>query len=531
MMSKVTTILILFLFGTAFVNATETAWNFKLWRDVGEKKTPNYFGVKAPDVSRVVRNFSPEKESPSEDDQYLQLFMKDKLQAHPIELTQFWFEDLITESLCPNEELAENIEYIRYLYRLMTISYSFESVKRAKKLSDGLGLKTQSCSLIYKDLFGSCRPKTIEMKKFHTRVSGKFANEIEKMKFERLTSKEIESWWKEYARTINLTLDPILSRINDDCLENMMSCRDYKETELADSLNRICQTDRKLIDDACNERDDLLGISNSAKVTELIKNSNAFNLINKNGYGENCLRRFVAISNKLERRYTHLQRLYTLMNAEIIKDKSRYPQGDLFLPGALKEFDVKGLSDFLVALEPPKPKPVLKFKPKPKPIVKKPEPVIAKVETPKVVEAPKVEVVEAPKPKISEFERALADLKRFNSARAEMDMDLFRADFEFTQDQFSALEIPLKRFQTRAALVDMKTYDKMGSKDSPIGLMFVKFLMDTENHQGLFNIQAIIGSKFYVINDFESKNEPVAIELKNDETTRGKWAIVLLKTL
>lgn len=527
---KIIILFLVFQSSASSVKATENALEFQLWRDVGERKTPNYYGVKAPDLSSVSKNFSPEKTNVNEDDLYIKNFIQKNLQGHPLELSQFWFEDLVTESLCPNEELAENIEYIRYLYRLMTMSYSFESIKRAKKISEDLGINANHCSIQYKDLFGTCRPKSQEMKKFHMRVSGKFANEIEKTKFEKLSIKDSDLWWRDYSRTIALTLDPVLSRVNDYCLENQMSCRDLKGAELASALNRICIEDRSVIDDSCNERDDLLGISNSEKVTELIKNSNAFNLINKNGYGENCLRRFVKISSKLERRYTHLQRLFPLMYAEIIREKGRYPQGELFLPGALKEFDVKGLSDFLVALEPPKPKPIIKFKPKPKPVEKKSEPVIAKIETPVIVETP-VAVVEPPKPKISEFERALADMKRFNSNRTEMDMDLFRMDFEFTQDQFSALEIPLKRFQTRAALVDMKTYDKMGSKDSPIGLMFVKFLMDTDNHQGLYNIQAIIGAKFYVINDFESKTEPVAVELKNDETTRGKWAIVLLKNL
>ncbi|MCK6596473.1 MAG: hypothetical protein L6Q33_14845, partial [Bacteriovoracaceae bacterium] len=86
-------------------------------------------------------------------------------------------------------------------------------------------------------------------------------------------------------------------------------------------------------------------------------------------------------------------------------------------------------------------------------------------------------------------------------------------------------------FQTRAALVDMKTYDKMGSKESPIGLMFIKFLIDSDNHQGLYNIQAIIGEKFFVINDFESKVEPVAVELKNDSSTKNRWALTILKNL
>lgn len=511
--------------------SAESASSFYLWRDVGENKTSNYFGVKAPLTYPAHKELSAEKNSLSEDSRYLDQLMRNHLQDHPMTLNSFWFDDLISESLCPNEELSENFEYIRYLYRLVTMSYSFESIKRSKKILEELGLDASVCSVKFQDVFGSCRPKTEEMKKFHVRVAGKFANEIERIKFEKKSPKELELWWKDYSRSVSISLDPIISRVNDYCLENQMSCRDLQAKELSQALKKICHEDRQLITDSCNERDELFGISNATKITELIKNSNAFNLINKNGYGESCLLRFVKISTKKERRYNHLQRLVPLLYSELVKEKNRYPQGELFLPGALKEFDVKGLSDFLVALQPPKPKPVIKFKPKPKPVVKKVEPVIVD-SRPVVSEVVKpVEVIPEIKPKISEFERALADLKRFNSEKSAVDMDSFKVDFEFTQEQFSALEIPLKRFQTRSALLDMKTYDKMGSKESPIGLMFVKFLMDTENHQGLFNIQAIIGSKFYVINDFESKIEPVAIELKNDESTRGKWAIVIIRSL
>lgn len=513
------------------VRAEEVVVPFQFWRDVREKRTLDYFGVNKPITSDFGYLYSIEKNNLTEDELYIQKVLKKNLQEHPITLSRFWFEDLSTESSCPNEELTEHLEYIRYLYRLVTISYSFESIKRAKKLSTQLGLDANNCSILYKDLFASCKPQSHEMKKFYQRVAGKFANEIEKTKFDKLNKNSADLWWKDYSRVITLTFDPLLSRVNDSCQGSNSSCRDFKPVDLKNSLNSICQEDRQLIADSCNEIDDLMGISNAPKVTELIINSNAFNLLNRNGYGESCLHRFVKVSEKIERKYNHLQRLFTLMSGDITKENGRYPQGDLFLPGALKEFDTKGLSDFLVALEPPKPKPIIKFKPKPKPLIKKIEPIITKVIVPEEKEEVKVEVAEVPKPKISEFERALADMKRFNSTRSEMDMEQFRADFEFTQDQFSALEIPLKRFQTRAALVDMKTYDKMGSKDSPIGLMFIKFLMDTENHQGLFNIQAIIGNKFYVINDFESKVEPVVVELKNDQSTRGRWAIVLMKDL
>lgn len=526
-----------FLASILLVSFTQNVWadllaaekpdSFYLWRNVGEVKTPVHSGVTSP----MVLKHSNESKPIDEDEQYIQSLVRSSIQDYPMTLSQFWFDDVMEESLCPNSELAENLEYIRYLYRLVTMSYSFESLKRLKKINDQLGLNQKNCSNQYADLFGQCKPKTDEMKKFHQRVYGKFVNEIEKVKYEKFNSKEVESWWKEFHRSIALSLDPVVSRINDKCLEDRMSCRELNNTDLAKYVGEICLQDRTLIQDLCNEKDDLNGVSNSGKLSELIRQSNAFNLINKNGYGEDCLRRFAKISQNKERKYPHLSKLIPLMHSQLVKEKNRYPQGDLFLPGALKEFDVKGLSDFLVALQPPKPKTVIKPKPKPKPVEKKPEPVIVVAEQPKEVPVEVPAVVEPPKPKVSEFERALSDLKKFNSTRSEIDMDTFRTDFEFTPEQYSALEIPLKRFQTRAALVDMKTYDKMGSKESPIGLMFIKFLIDSDNHQGLYNIQAIIGEKFFVINDFESKVEPVAVELKNDASTKNRWAITILKNL
>lgn len=507
--------------------AAEKPDSFYLWRNVGEVKTPVFSGVTSP----MVYKYTNESKPIDENDLYIQTLVRSSIQDYPMTLSQFWFDDVMEESLCPNSELAENLEYIRYLYRLVTMSYSFESLKRLKKINDQLGLNQKNCSTQYADLFGQCKPKSEEMKKFHQRVYGKFVNEIEKVKHEKFNSKDVESWWKEFHRSIALSLDPVVSRINDKCLEDRMSCRELNTEELSKYVGEICLQDRTLIQDLCNEKDDLNGVSNSEKLSELIRQSNAFNLINKNGYGEDCLRRFAKISQNKERKYPHLSRLIPLMHSQLVKEKNRYPQGDLFLPGALKEFDVKGLSDFLVALQPPKPKPVIKVKPKPKPVEKKPEPVVVVAEKPKEAPVEVPVVVEPPKPKITEFERALADLKKFNSTRSEIDMDTFRIDFEFTPEQYSALEIPLKRFQTRAALIDMKTYDKMGSKESPIGLMFIKFLIDSDNHQGLYNIQAIIGDKFYVINDFESKVEPVAVELKNDASTKNRWAITILKNL
>jgi hypothetical protein len=75
----------------------------------------------------------------------------------------------------------------------------------------------------------------------------------------------------------------------------------------------------------------------------------------------------------------------------------------------------------------------------------------------------------------------------------------------------------------------MKSYDLLGSKEAPVGLVFLKFLIDTENHQGLYNIVQVLGEKFYVMNDLEKKSDPHYIEFKNDASTRNRWQIILLR--
>jgi hypothetical protein len=93
------------------------------------------------------------------------------------------------------------------------------------------------------------------------------------------------------------------------------------------------------------------------------------------------------------------------------------------------------------------------------------------------------------------------------------------------------ISVPISKFQTRAALNDMKTYDNLGSINAPVGLIFLKYLIDTENHQGLFNITTVLGEKFYVVNDIEKKEKAVYIQLLNDSSTNNKWQITLIKAL
>lgn len=492
---------------------------------LGEKKTNTYHGPLDPRAT-----FSDENgDLWLLDDLFANHYLNEEIQSEALDLHDFWFKKIIDKSNCPDSTLGENIDYIRYLYRLLSISYLFESLKlnnqTARQLSSGKNI----CSISFDDVFGKCKPQTDDMKKFQERVYGKFVNEISKINVSSFNKKEMAEWLENFQHSTSLTIDPVHARLHDWCYSQKKNCRTLSVDELKTALGSICKDDRDLIQNLCSEKDNLYGVSYSEKATELIQASNAFNLINHTGMGEECLRRYVKIFSPKEIRYSILNRQIPLIYSSLVRNNSRYPQGELFLPGALKEFDMKGLSDFLAALKPPKvePKVVIIPKPKPKPKIK-PVVVAKPIEAPKP-EPVKMEVIEPPKPKISEFESRVKEMEEKKLESLSINMETFRDDFEFTQQMITDLSGPIKKFQTRSALNDMKSYDNLGSAEAPVGLIFLKYLIDTENHQGLYNIITVIGDKFYVNNDIEKKDKPVYIELRNDASTKNHWQIILIK--
>jgi len=493
---------------------------------IGERKTPNYFGPLDP---RSTFN-SQNGELSLLDDQFKTNYLSREVQQESVELNQFWVKEIVDKSNCPDVTLGENYDYIRYLYRLVSISYLFEAIKLNHKTAKEISAGKNICSLSFNDVFGKCSPKTDDMKKFYERAQGKFANDFSKIYVAPFGKKELADWYENFQRTTSLTIDPVFARLHDWCHAEKKNCRALSIEEIKSALGSICKNDQAMIQNFCSERDSLYGASYSEKTTELIQSSNAFNLINRSGMGEECLRRFVKVFSPKELKYASVGRLFPLIHASLVRSENRFPQGELFLPGALKEFDQKGLSDFLAALKPPKVEPKVVIVPKPKPKPKpKPPVVVAKVEAPKP-EPVKMEIPEPPKPKISEFESRVAELESKKLESLSINMEVFRDDFEFTQQMLNDLAAPIKKFQTRAALNDMKSYDNLGSAEAPVGLIFLKYLIDTDNHQGLYNIITVLGDKFFVNNDIEKKDKPVFIELRNDATTKNKWQIIILQT-
>lgn len=526
MIKYIFTILILVKSLTAFSNTPSNAFYDNVY--LGQKNFDQYYGPIYPDYElnknhRNVEFF---------DDTFYKKFFNKLVSPQIVDWKERWSEDLPYQSACPNYYLNQNIDYIRYLYRLLTISYSYEAVKNYNILLYRLGMDDSKCSLKWKHNFKSCEPKNIEMKKFLRRAKYKYLSNSEEKRFILQSKEQRGKWLASYRRNINdiEKLGIAEGRLSYWCKENNKNCALLSMKEIEKGIQKSCQREKQLIEEACSEKDSLHGISYSKVPLELLKEANTLSVINNGGYGVQCLERYSKLFRNNERKYSHLINLFHVVRTNLAKRGSGYLQGSIFLPGALKEFDDKGLGDFIFAKPTPKPtpkatpKPLAKATPKPTP-----KPIIAVVPTP----APRVTPTPAPTPKpikISQFEIARRLMVRKRSLFEIVNMKDFKKDFVFTDKMLEVLEEPLKDYQTRQALEDMKVFDKLGTKKEPVRLTFLKYFVDKNSHQGLYNIQSVLGKTFWVRNDIDNIQGAIYVEIRNDKSTNNRWTIILKKS-
>jgi len=495
--------------------------------NLGEKPAPLYAGPISPagDFDPLTGKFQ------FLDEVYEQDYLEDYLNRQFFELTDAWFHEFPLGSACSNFYLSQNIDYIRYLFRLITMSYTFEAMKATNVALHQLGFDRNECSLSWHQTFSKCEPRSNDMQKFVKRVQYRFMDDMDRSQYIRLSEKEKKDWINslEEAYASKSFSDIAQSRVIGQCKKQDKNCGDLNSKDVRSLLEKSCQTDRRMIQKICSENDELYGLSYLDNAVELISRSNAVNVIDDGGHAESCLKRFVSLFERKEAKDHYLKLFFPVVKKDLMKKDKRYAQGSLFLPGALKEFDDRGLTDFLYRPE-PGPEPVLKPEPKPEPVpvvvIKKPEP------PPKPEPLPEPEpvvVIPEPEPEPSEFEKAYKKLVNTEAAKVALNMNEFKDDFIFTERMIKALKGPLKDYQTRVALKDMKKFERVGSREEPVRLIFLKFLIDNNMHQGLYNITAVLGGEFYVVNDIDGSSEPVPIELKNDKETNYRWEIELLR--
>ena len=71
----------------------------------------------------------------------------------------------------------------------------------------------------------------------------------------------------------------------------------------------------------------------------------------------------------------------------------------------------------------------------------------------------------------------------------------------------------------------MRQKDTLGSIGTPFSYLFLRYLLDYELHQGLFNLQTALGNSFYIIDDIKKVKKPVKVKLINNKETNYQWKL------
>ena len=76
----------------------------------------------------------------------------------------------------------------------------------------------------------------------------------------------------------------------------------------------------------------------------------------------------------------------------------------------------------------------------------------------------------------------------------------------------------------------MRDFDGLGEAEAPMRLLFVKYLIDNNYHQGLYNLEAVLADKFLVKNDLDKKDTNLyRMSIENSEQTNYIWQLFLHK--
>tara|TARA_B100000925_G_scaffold271612_1_gene234968 strand:- start:2982 stop:4490 length:1509 start_codon:yes stop_codon:yes gene_type:complete len=423
----------------------------------------------------------------------------------------FWINDFKKNMVCTSQEYSQYRDYLRYVYRLLYISLLAET---QEELSLYL-LKLGGQKMDPLRGIAECKPQSVDMKKFISRASSfDFANRS------RLVGELLPSEKKELMAKIKKGKETFINHY-------FCKIQDCKIKELLRNMNDLYVLINTEIRALCEETGSLQVMENKQLLLSLIYNSPALNIFESDKMKSACLNKI----NDKELKKDGRKSLVELMGMVLkFKQSGKFSGvvgnnalGNLFNFGALKYFDNLGLGDLIFEevkvaksnkpLEIKKIIKVIKKKKISKSVVKK----IEKIEL-------KTKKAEEKKYELSAIEEALLYF-RVKGREAPVDMDKFSLDYPEIKKDFMKKQIALERFQTRKSLGLMKRVDKLGEKNRPFPLKFLKFLIDFDYHQGLYNVLAEIGGDFYVVNDIEKKKKSFKINLRNDEQTNYKWNI------
>jgi hypothetical protein len=507
----------------SFAKKENSSKDHLLFFDLGENEVRDYKGPSQDIYPTKSELHSFAEGRFYEDDVYLKNFVFSSLNKSLINLEQFWLGEFKEGSLCPTYYFKKNYKYLRYLFRLLALSYHYESLKIYHGFDQRLGIKTKDCEINPKTVFGQCLPQGKEMGGFLRRI---FSLEKKKKRYSSFKKKTLRKLLKVMAKKEDAkgSLGVIQLSLRSWCKNKKKGiCLPPKVLDLKRSIKLSCKKVRNDINKMCSESDSFYGFSNISEMGLLLEFSHVLSLVDQGGHGRQCLRRFIQFYRTKEVKMLGFSKWAPKILEHLRKKKSRYLQGEFFLYGSLKEFENKGLGDFLVAS--------VSKKKKKRVITKKRKRKIKTVQKLKKQVIKKEQKVETPSKLTqflgSQFKKTTFVLKKTGMPKLPVNMKKFKKDFLFNEDVSLRLKVEFSDLEDFSILQRMKIEQKLGSKDLPLLLLYLKFLIEFKRHGALYNMINILGNKFYVLNDLDDDPTPYLIELKNEQKTNWNWQIYI----
>ena len=467
----------------------EDAQNGEFLKDFvyGEKDPGDYQGIHGNffDIGAYGKIHSLDK-------QYAQDYTDSLIMPNWSEIYQFAGEDISAGIFCPDSVMAKHYTHLRYYFRLIAMSYLFESYKLLEA--------NRSCRIPMEKLLKKCEPKTSWMRQLvdlaHVAPALK-QSQLDKKRFLKMR----ETLWCEQKGEV--------------CTERIF--------EKQNRWIEFCKEDEKALLQICSENDEIYGISDHSLPYWLLKRTHIVDRFDSEEEALGCMRRF---SQMMKFKEKPLPVLGTIFEPGFEALPDQYSEGVIFAYGSLQEFGE--LEDLFVdsyqASETQ-----IKVAKKQSKVQRKEKPIIK----PKLVEVKKVPIVKRKKveKKYSAFYQACRHREKYDLAQSSVDMLKFHYDLLLKGEKRQKAHELLSKFRQRKVLEAMKQYEKLGQKEAPVPLVFLKYLLDTKDHQGMFNIIGVLGTRFYIRNDFDADESRCRREYARFyyDRTQKSWQLQVLK--
>lgn len=453
-------------------------------------------------------------------DDYRNSFYEASLFQNELFYTQeFLQRELLVNSQCNENRYKEKSGYIKYLFRLITFSYLYESLLDHRALLAEIDFEqAKECPTLEK-ITKNCSPKTPLMQDFLDKLA---VYEFDK----KVAALSLSGWASDYKKTKTQRPSHLSFLTRNTPAKKLQDKKFVTKT-----LLHSCNENAKFLTLICNEKDNFEGMSYINIPYHLLRSSHAMNVLTDVGLSSDCLKTYSQMSQGKENPSALLKTLFPLTLNYLEQNSPSTKQGRLFFLGSLQEYEKKGLILVKKKQKQPMKKPMMP--------AKTPLKEISKIKTPKRVEAQKItkkklppktlpKAVKKERKRFSAFQLASETRLKLNLSEVIVDMDQFRFDYIFSNQIKEKIRALVNTFIGRKALEEMKRYDKLGTQKAPMSLVVMKYLIDTKQHHPLFNIQAVLGNEFYIKNDIDKNISKPLQFIRLSSLLDGSWQLYVL---